>query len=89
MQLFPSIILNAYNIMYDLPVLKTPFNTLFGAIATGTAVACTLLATLNACWAELREQPASLMLPKAPKAGKRILLEHIRPVWRRMRLPIR
>ena len=85
MQLFPSIILNAYNIMYDLPVLKTPFNTLFGAIATGTAVACTLLATLNACWAELREQPASLMLPKAPKAGKRILLEHIRPVWRRMR----
>ena len=85
MQLFPSIILNAYNIMYDLPVLKTPFNTLFGTIATGTAVACTLLATLNACWAELREQPASLMLPKAPKAGKRILLEHIRPVWRRMR----
>lgn len=85
MQVFPHIILDAYNIMYDLPVLKTPFNGFFGALATGTAVACTLLATLNACWAELREQPASLMLPKAPKAGKRILLEHIRPVWRRMR----
>ncbi len=85
MQLFPRIILNAYNIMYDLPVLKTPFNAFFGAIATGTAVACTLLATLNACWAELREQPARLMLPKAPKAGKRILLEHIRPIWQRMR----
>ena len=85
MQLFPRIILSAYNIMYDLPELLTPFNWGFGLLATGAALACTLLATLNACWAELREQPASLMLPKAPKAGKRILLEHIGPVWRRMR----
>ena len=85
MQLFPRIILSAYNIMYDLPELLTPFNWGFGMLATGAAVACTLLATLNACWAELREQPASLMLPKAPKAGKRILLEHIGPVWRRLR----
>lgn len=85
MQLFPRIILSAYNIMYDLPDLLTPFNWGFGLLATGAAVACTLLATLNACWAELREQPASLMLPKAPKAGKRILLEHIGPVWRRLR----
>ena len=85
MQLFPRIILSAYNIMYDLPELLTPFNWGYGLLATGTAVACTLLATLNACWAELREQPASLMLPKAPKAGKRILLEHIGPVWRRLK----
>lgn len=85
MQLFPRIILSAYNIMYDLPELLTPFNWGFGLLATGAAVACTLLATLNACWAELREQPASLMLPKAPKAGKRILLEHIGPVWRRLK----
>ena len=85
MQLFPRIILSAYNIMYDLPELLTPFNWGFGLLATGAALACTLLATLNACWAELREQPASLMLPKAPKAGKRILLEHIGPVWRRLR----
>ena len=85
MQLFPRIILSAYNIMYDLPELLTPFNWGYGLLATGAAVACTLLATLNACWAELREQPASLMLPKAPKAGKRILLEHIGPVWRRLR----
>ena len=85
MQLFPRIILSAYNIMYDLPELLTPFNWGFGLLATTAAVACTLLATLNACWAELREQPASLMLPKAPKAGKRILLEHIGPVWRRLK----
>ena len=85
MQLFPRIILSAYNIMYDLPELLTPFNWGFGLLATAAAVACTLLATLNACWAELREQPASLMLPKAPKAGKRILLEHIGPVWRRLK----
>ena len=85
MQIFPRIILSAYNIMYDLPVLYTPFNWQFGLLATAVAVACTLLATLNACGAELREQPASLMLPKAPKAGKRIFLEHIPPLWRRLR----
>ena len=44
MQLFPRIILSAYNIMYDLPELLTPFNWGFGLLATGTAVACTLLA---------------------------------------------
>ena len=85
MQLFPRIILSAYGIMYDLPVLYTPFNPLFGTVATAAALACTLIATFNACGAELKEQPASLMLPKAPKAGKRIFLEHIRPLWRRMR----
>ena len=85
MQLFPRIILSAYGIMYDLPVLYTPFNAQFGAIATGAALACTLIATMNACGTELKEQPASLMLPKAPKAGKRIFLEHIGPLWRRMR----
>ena len=35
--------------------------------------------------AEVREVPATLMLPKAPKAGKRILLERVTPIWSRMK----
>ena len=85
MKLFPSIIIGAYNIMYDVPRTLTPFNTQYGFIASGAAIGVVLIATLNACWAELREVPARLLLPKTPKAGKRILLEYITPVWRRMK----
>ena len=85
MKLFPSIIINAYNIMYDIPRILTPFNTQYGFIAAGAAIGVVLIATLNACWAELREVPARLLLPKAPKAGKRIFLEYITPVWRRLK----
>lgn len=84
MQLFPRIILRVYH-MYDVPVQLTPFNWQFGLLASCAALACTLLATLNACWHVLGEQPASLMLPKAPKAGKRIFLEYITPLWRRLK----
>lgn len=84
MRLFPFIIINAYNIMYSIPEIVTPFNVPLALISSVTAVACTLLATLSACWAELREVPARLMLPKAPKAGKRILLEHVTPIWKRL-----
>ena len=44
----------------------------------------TVIATWFAAASTLRERPAFLMLPRAPKAGKRILLERIRPVWRRL-----
>ena len=85
MKLFPSIVINAYNIMYDVPRILTPFNTQYGFLAAGAAIGVVLIATLNACWSELREVPARLLLPKAPKAGKRILLEYITPLWRRMK----
>ncbi len=83
--LFPSIIITAYNIMYDIPYVLTPFNWTYAAIATLAALLCTMGATLNACWHALREAPARLMLPKAPKAGKRILLERVTPLWSRMK----
>ncbi len=83
--LFPAIIITAYNIMYDIPHVLTPFNWGYAAIASVAAVLCTMGATLNACWHELREVPARLMLPKAPKAGKRILLEYITPLWSRLK----
>ncbi|WP_322173605.1 FtsX-like permease family protein [Acutalibacter caecimuris] len=85
MWLFPTVILNAYNIMYFMPDIYTPFSWTLALVSSVAATLCTLVATLNACWAALRESPAQLMLPRAPKAGKRILLEHITPLWRRMK----
>lgn len=85
MWLFPTVILNAYNIMYDLPQILTPFSWTLAIISAVTATLCTLAATLNACWSALREAPARLMLPRAPKAGKRILLEYVTPLWNRMK----
>ena len=83
--LFPTVIWNAYTMMYELPRLYCQFNVLYAAIAAGLAIVCTLAATLNACWSTLAETPASLMRPKAPPAGKRILLERVPFIWRRMK----
>ncbi len=85
MKLFPTIITKAYGILYDLPEVLTPFQPVYAAASCAAATACVLLATLSACWAELRESPAQLLLPRAPKAGKRVFLERITPLWRRMK----
>ena len=84
-RLFPTVIWNAYSMMYNLPDLYCQFNVKYAVISSVAAIACTLLATLNAGWATLKETPAQLMLPKAPKAGKRILLERVTFVWKRMK----
>ena len=85
MWLFPTVIINAYNIIYDLPDILTPFSWPLALLSGAAATLCTLMATLWACWSALRENPARLLLPKAPKAGKRILLERITPIWNRMK----
>ncbi len=83
--LFPTVIFNAYAIMYVLPPVLTPFHVSYALLSSLAAVLCIVLATLGACLHSLREMPAALMQPKAPKAGKRILLERIAPLWRRIR----
>lgn len=85
MQFFPAVLWNAYGIMYNLPPLLTPFRLNYALIAFLGALCCTMLATFSACRNSLRECAASLMLPKAPKAGRRVLLEYITPIWKRMR----
>lgn len=84
-RLFPSLIINAYNIMYEIPKAVTPFDWPICITSAAAMTICVLLATVNACWAELKEVPARLMLPKAPKAGKRIFLESMPFVWRRLK----
>lgn len=85
-QLLPAIVMRAYGVMYIVPELAfpLPIDVPCALLACAAGVGATLAATSCAVWAEMREVPAALMLPKAPKAGKRILLEHIRPIWSRM-----
>jgi putative ABC transport system permease protein len=85
-QLLPAIVTRAYGTMYVVPSLPfpLPIDVPTALLACLAGVSATLAATSAAVWAEMREVPAALMLPKAPPAGKRILLEHIRPVWHHM-----
>ena len=82
--LFPKMIFTAYQIMYQMPDIELHAYTDISLFSVLAAVACTTVATLWACLATLRETPASLMRPRTPKAGKRVFLEYIRPLWRRM-----
>ncbi len=83
--LFPGVIWNAYTMMYELPRFYYLINWPLAFGTSGAVIACTLLATLNACRATLKEKPAQLMLARAPQPGKRVLLERVGFIWRRLR----
>lgn len=83
-QVFPSIIWSAYEMMYYMPSIQTPWRVTQALFAGGTLTVLTVGITALACRASLSEVPATLMLPRAPKAGKRIFLERITPLWRRL-----
>ncbi len=84
LKLFPAIIWNAYGIMYRLPRLYTPFNIGYALYSTLPTIACTMGAAGWACFESMRESSASLMLPKAPAPGKRVFLERIGFIWKRL-----
>ena len=79
--IFPTVIWGAYEIMYNLPPLVISFNMKYATLSAAAAILCTMFATWSACVSTLRENPARLMLPKAPKAGKRVFLERIPLIW--------
>lgn len=81
---FPTVIYSAYEMIYKTPSLKLEPMPFIWAAVTLCALVCTTAAALMACMAELRSNPASLMRPKAPKAGKRVLLEKIPFIWKRL-----
>ncbi len=84
-RLLPSVISQAYSMMYTLPTIVTPFRWQEALIIAPVAIVCTTGATLMACLSQLKERPSRLMLPKAPKAGKRIFLEHVPFIWNRLK----
>lgn len=82
--LFPNIIFGAYSIMYDFPAIETPFHVAVGLGATIVAIVVTTVAAYYAGIKELKSQPSQLMRPKAPKNGKKILLERWTSLWNRV-----
>ena len=83
-QIFPRTIMNAYSLLYYIPEQTAPFHFDLAALSILLAVATTVLVTLLATLNELKASPSVLMQPRAPKPGKRILLEYIRPLWLKM-----
>ncbi len=83
--LLPSIFWRAYATMYYLPKLRLLFSPWFALAVFAIAIAGTAVVTYFAGRASLREKPAVLMQPKAPKPGKRILLERAGFFWNRLK----
>lgn len=82
--LFPSIIYRAYGSLYNLPDIRIHYYLSYALIAFLTAMLCTVGPSVLAATRTLRENPASLMRPKAPKIGKRVFLERIPFIWNRL-----
>lgn len=84
MSTLPKIIVDTYSMLYTLPATKVvfPFDVFLLSAALG--LICTSLVAVISCLGELRLKPAALMRPKAPKPGKRILLEHIPFIWKHL-----
>ena len=82
--LIPAVCWNSYRIMYTVPDVIAPLRIGYALGGIAASLVCTMGATFLSCISSLRETPAALMQPKAPKAGKRILLERITPVWKRL-----
>ena len=81
---FPIIIWNAYQLVFTLPTFTLYFYPGMAAASVGISAAVIGFATWYACRSSLAEKTAALLLPRAPVAGKRILMERITPLWSRM-----
>ena len=82
--LIPLLVWFSYGIIYDYARLGFYFSPLMWTLCLIVTVPGSLLVTFLVCRRELREQPAELIRPKAPKKGRRILLERITPLWRQL-----
>jgi len=85
-QVLPGVIISAYGSIYTIPNGGAPYSIqLDSALLSGlSGIGITLLSTMAAVLSSLKEEPSSLMLPKAPKAGSKILLERVEPLWSRL-----
>lgn len=82
--LFPTIIFDAYGQLYTIPDFVTLWYFKYSFIGMFVAILCTAGAALVVLRIDLFSTPASLLRPKAPKAGQRILLERVKPIWNRL-----
>ncbi|HBH94419.1 MAG TPA: ABC transporter permease [Ruminococcaceae bacterium] len=82
-KLFPFVIIKAYGMMYSIPVVHIPTDWLLTLACMAVSAAAVTLTVYFSCKSELYEQPAQLMRPKAPRAGKKILLDRL-PIWKKV-----
>lgn len=82
--ILPKVIFNMYSMMYNIGEIHLSFNVYYAVLGTMIAILCTLLATLFTCYKELKEVPAQLMRPKSPKVGKKVFLEHLPFLWKKL-----
>ena len=80
----PSIISNAYESIYNVPKIIIYYYPSYIIQSMAISILCTVGAALFVIKIELKSKPANLMRPKAPKIGKKILLERITPLWKRL-----
>ena len=80
----PAFLLVVLRGLYVMPDVRLEYDWLYGTAGVALFVIGVLAATVYACAQEMRQKPANLMRPKAPRAGSRILLERIKPLWNRM-----
>lgn len=80
----PAFLIVVLRGLYVMPDVRLEYDWLYGTAGVMLFVIGVLAATVYACAQEMRQKPASLMRPKAPRAGSRILLERIKPLWNRM-----
>ncbi len=84
-QLLPRIIWDMYEMMYTLPEFIVSFNHQYSSMGLGLIYICIVGATLYTILKEVKETPATLLRPKAPKYGKRVLLERVSFIWKRLK----
>ena len=82
--LLPKILWMMYEMMYQIKDISISFNFKYGGMGLGLICVCILGATLYTIQKELKEVPAALMRPKAPKSGNRVLLEKIPFIWKKL-----
>lgn len=81
---FPGIIFTAWNTVYTVDGLVPAPQIALCIVAVAIAVFVTVVAVIAACIGELTEEPAMLLRPKSPKNGKKVILERIGFIWKRM-----
>ena len=82
--LFPQVIYKAYSTQYVLPSLNVIYYPTYIVQSVLISIICTVGAAMVVLKVDLNSDPAALMRPKAPKIGKKILLERINPIWKRL-----
>ncbi len=83
--LFPFVIWTAYGMMYQMGSIVYIFDGSTALLCLACALLCSMGTTWISCRHELKEVAADLMRPKAPRAGKRVFLEWLPFIWKRLK----